>query len=64
MTLFATDEPTLFEYFVTLDVALREGIGPRTFNSEVETALRKIAEYCGIDIREVGEVAYHRVGRI
>ena len=64
MTLFVTDESTVFECFVSLDVALREALGPRTYNNEVETAFRNLAEVCGIDLREVGEATYHRMGRI
>lgn len=54
---------TVFDCLVDLDVALRTAIGPRSYNSEVERAFRRLCESVGEDAREVGEAAYARSGQ-
>ena len=48
----------MFDLYVQLDVALKNEVGPMTYDNPVQRAVRKIAEANGIDWREVGEASY------
>lgn len=51
-----------FDLFVQLDIALRQEVGPMTYDNPLQKSVRKLAEACGIDWREVGEHTFSIVG--
>ena len=51
-----------FDLFVQLDIALRQEVGPMTYDNPLQKSVRKLAEACGIDWREVGEHTYSILG--
>ena len=52
----------LFDLFVQLDIALRQEVGPMTYDNPLQKSVRKLAEACGIDWREVGEHTFSIIG--